>query len=479
MLSRRERLFLTVLFALSLPAVTARLYSSDEVQYFSYLRSLWFDHDVSFENEYQYFYDHQIARSPDFHTTFLELETAAHRRINYGTIGSAILWAPFYAVGDGAARVMRAAGRNVAVDGYSPPYLAAVAYGSAFYGFAAIVLAVVAARRIIGTYALSSGFAAWLGTPLLFYMYIAPPFAHACSAFAVALFVTVWLQVRQTWRVSGVMALGAAAALMAMVREQDVFFALGPAVDFSIALIKGQGRAPAGGPREQWRTRDRVVAALAGCLAFALAYLPQLIAYQALNGRPRPSPLVTRKMHWHSPHALQVMADTDHGFLFWTPLAILAIAGLILMTTADRPSPSMPDAPLRADARRIGACMLLMIALQVYVSGAVASWTVAGAFGQRRFIGITIFLVVGLAALREWIRTDRGRIAANVAIVICVWWNLALTAEFGTSMMDRQKLELKRNAYDAFVTLPRMAPGLMYRYFTERASFYKPAEPAR
>ena len=123
--------------------------------------------------------------------------------------------------------------------------------------------------------------------------------------------------------------------------------------------------------------------------------------------------------------------------------------------------------------------MLLMIALQVYVSGAVASWTVAGAFGQRRFIGITIFLVVGLAALREWVRTDRRRIAANVAIAICVWWNLALTAEFGTSMMDRQKLELKRNAYDAFVTLPRIAPGLMYRYLTERASFYKPAEPAR
>ena len=41
-------------------------------------------------------------------------------------------------------------------------------------------------------------------------------------------------------------------------------------------------------------------------------------------------------------------------------------------------------------------------------------------------------------------------------------------AEFGTSMMDRQRLELKRNAYDAFVTLPRMAPDLIRRYFTER-----------
>jgi hypothetical protein len=46
-------------------------------------------------------------------------------------------------------------------------------------------------------------------------------------------------------------------------------------------------------------------------------------------------------------------------------------------------------------------------------------------------------------------------------------------------MMDRQKLELGRNAYDAFVTLPRMAPGLVYRYFTNRASFYKPAETTR
>jgi len=492
MLSRRERLLLAALFVLSLPAVTPRLYSSDEVQYFSYLRSLWFDHDVSFENEYQYFYDHQIARTPDFHTTFLELETAAHRRINYGTIGCAILWSPFYAVGDVAARVMRAAGRDVAVDGYSQPYLSAVAYGSTFYGFAAIVLAIIAARRVVGAYAFSSGLAIWLGTPLLFYMYIAPPFSHACSAFAVALFVTIWLNVRHTWSVAGAVALGAAGALMAMVREQDIFFTLGPAVDFALALIKGQApaarasrevgeRARAGvGPREQWEMRDKILAAFAGCVAFALGYLPQLLAYQALNGFPRPSPLVSRKMFWDSPHALQVLLDTEHGFLFWTPIALLALAGLILMaTTPERVVATTGDATRRTDTRRIGACMLLMVALQVYVSGAVASWTVAGAFGQRRFVGVTLFLVVGLAALRQSIRADATRIATTVAIVICVWWNLALIAEFGTSMMDRQRLELRKNAYDAFVTLPRTAPRLAYRYFTERASFYKPAEPVR
>jgi hypothetical protein len=40
-------------------------------------------------------------------------------------------------------------------------------------------------------------------------------------------------------------------------------------------------------------------------------------------------------------------------------------------------------------------------------------------------------------------------------------------------MMDRQRLELGRNAYDAFVTIPRMAPDLALRYLTRRDSFYQ------
>jgi hypothetical protein len=64
---RRFWLIFICLFLLSLPAVTPRIYSSDEIQYFSYLRSLWFDRDLSFENEYRYFYDRGIARSDGFH----------------------------------------------------------------------------------------------------------------------------------------------------------------------------------------------------------------------------------------------------------------------------------------------------------------------------------------------------------------------------------------------------------------------------
>jgi hypothetical protein len=120
-LSARELLALVLVFVVSLPAVTPRLYSSDEVQYFAYLRSLWFDHDVSFENEYRYFHERNIAQSAGYHETFLERHTETGRRINFGTIGCAILWTPFYAAGDLTARALRAAGGDVAVDGFSIP----------------------------------------------------------------------------------------------------------------------------------------------------------------------------------------------------------------------------------------------------------------------------------------------------------------------------------------------------------------------
>jgi hypothetical protein len=455
-LSRRELVVLVLVFAASLPAVTPRLYSSDEVQYFSYLRSLWFDHDVSFENEYRYFSDHNIAQSAGFHETFLEQQTATGRRKNYGTIGCAVLWAPFYAAGDVAARLMRAAGRDVAVDGFSKPYVAAVAYGSAVLGFAAILLSIAAARRLTGRAGtVAAGIAVWVGTPLFFYMYVAPPFSHACSAFAVALFVTVWLHVRDDWRVPGGIALGLSGALMAMVREQDIFFLAGPAVDFVLTAVRG--RSEEGNAIRQ--TGRFVAAGIAGCTAFAIGYVPQLLAYNALNGRPSPAADVQRKMTWYSPHALQVLASPEHGFFFWTPLAVLGLAGLFVLTR-------------RPDHRRIGACALLMVALQVYVSGAVGSWTVAGAFGQRRFVCLTILLVIGLAALLSSL-SQIPRRTVMLLTGLAVWWNLALMAEFGTQLMDRQRLELKKNAYDAFVTIPRMAPGLAYRYLTQRETFYK------
>ncbi len=474
--SGRTALVLVLAFLATLPGVTRRIYASDEIQYFAYLRSLWFDHDLSFENEYRYFYDTGVARNELFRETFLERTTETGRRLNFGTIGSALLWAPFYGAADLGVRAMGAAGRAVTIDGFGRPYVAAICYGSAIYGFLALLLSAAAARRVLalrGTpdagAASAALVAAWLGTPLLFYMYVAPGMSHAPAAFAVAAFVAVWLRVRERWSAKGLALLGALAALMAMVREQDAFFALGPALDFAGYLLR-----PGVAARDRLRPAVR---ALAGGAAFAVAYLPQAASYLVLNGHLGPSRLVSRKMSWSSPHALQVLFSPEHGFVFWTPLAVVAGLGLVMLLRAPRGTGDPgPDAD--PHVTRLGWALAAMGASQVYVAGAVESWTVAGAFGQRRFVDLTVLLVIGLAMVAWRLRGRAGRAGLALAVALTLWWNISLMIQFGAGLMDRQALNLRRNLYNSVVTVPRRLPEIAYRYMFRRESFYRGSQPA-
>jgi hypothetical protein len=451
MLLRREVIALCLAFAASLPAVTTRLYASDEIEHFAWLRSIAFDRDVSFENEYQYFFDAGVARSPGFHETFLERENEAGRRINYAPIGAAVLWAPFYAVGHVVALVTGAP-----ADGFSQPYVSAISYGSACYGFAAAVLSALIARRRVGRGLLAS-LVILIGTPLVFYAYVAPGFGHAASAFCVSLFVWVWLRARERWTVRDGILLGLAGGLMTLVREQDVLLVVGPGLDFLMhaysAMRSSDGAAA---------LRRSLTTAFAGTIAFLAGVTPQLLAYKALNGHFGPTTTAANKLSWSSPHGLSVLFSQEHGLIAWTPLVLLALAGLVVLARSKN-----------RDASRVAVLALLMVAAQAYTSGVVESWTVAGSFGQRRFIALTPVLVVGLAALLTAPRTPLARRLLTFAAVLCVWWNVGLMVQFGLHTMDRQKLTLAENARATFLELPFEAPRIAWRYLTDRSSFYK------
>jgi hypothetical protein len=244
---------------------------------------------------------------------------------------------------------------------------------------------------------------------------------------------------------------------MAMVREQDLFFVAGPALDFLRHAIRRPAMAT-------------VRTAGLGVAAFLLAFLPQLLAYKALNGHFGPTTLSTRKMTWTSPHAAGVLFSPEHGLFAWSPLLLLAFAGLVWLAVR-KPDAEHPEHP---DLAWIAQLALVMFAFQVYVSGSVESWTVAGAFGQRRFVAATPLFALGLAALL--VRTSRRRLARGallVAIGLGIWWNLGLMVQFGSHRMDRQRLTLSSNARTTFLELPVEAPSLLWRYLTARESFYR------
>ena len=121
-----------------------------------------------------------------------------------------------------------------------------------------------------------------------------------------------------------------------------------------------------------------------------VCYLPQVVAYVTLYGGLTSPYNLDERMLWHAPHFGDVLASPRHGFFFWTPLAAVALAGLgwFAATGAGRIG--------AADARRIGICLLAMFASQAYIAGSITRWTLAGSFGQRRFVGTTIILAIGV-----------------------------------------------------------------------------------
>ena len=465
---------LVLLYLLTLPLVTHDLRAADEIEYFAYLHSVAFDRDLDFLNEYSYFYNRfpekyscRESGKPDcksFKGTFIDTITPTGKRPNFGPIGTAILWAPFYLIGHLVALGMRALGSGVATDGYSQPYLRAITLGSALYALAGLLLAYRLCRTLVSERAAFwATLAIWLGTPVIFYSHLAPGYSHAVSLFAVSLFLFLWARWRDALTIPRAVAIGVVGGLIAMIREQDALFLAVPALYVGLGLFALLRRG-------DWRGIAREVVAVAALgIAAVVTFIPQLLTYQVLNGVPRPNKDVSDKMNAIPPHFWEVMFDPAHALPYWSPIVILAVVGLGLLTWRNP---------------RLGLALLVGFVVTWYINGAIKTWTTAGSFGARRFLNCTPIFIVGLAYAYEAILArlphPQSRVPGSLAwrvlvplvSLLAVAWNGGLILQFVTEMMDRQKLEWPKVLLNQF-RLPGQLAGIIRRLIVDRGSFYK------
>ncbi|MFZ9858038.1 MAG: hypothetical protein ACO3F2_06865 [Roseiflexaceae bacterium] len=425
------QILLGVLFMLSLFVSLPRVYATDEVQYYAWLRSVWFDGDVDFANEYTTFA--QLNPNSGIQDSILKEDRIRTKTGLYGNIapvGSAILWAPWFIVTDMVLRGMHSVGfgLDIPADGYSWPYQRAISYASAIYAFIGLLIT----YRI--TLQWSSIFSAqlatigiWLATPLVFYMTIQMPFAHANGFFVTACFIYSWLHTQKSpqsitwWGLLGITAGG-----MFLVREQLILFAILPVISVCMRLIqhiRQQHISTISSEIRAW-----VVAAIC-----AIAMLtPQVTAYMLVNGEPRPASEVSGKLNLCSPHALDTLIDFDttpepicnvgpepvkitpfsRGALVWSPILALAIVGLVLFAY---------KIPV------IGVPFIVAFILQVWINGAFGTtWHLSGAFGFRRLIECSAIFIVGLAYLLTYLEKRIHWSVLIVSVMLFIGWNMGL-----------------------------------------------------
>ncbi len=387
------------LVSVPLPRVDGQLVGSDGTYYYAYLPSLLIDHDLDFSNQYRRLMPQLSANSspplPDGTT-------------NKFAVGAALLWFPFFLLGHGIALILNASGFSTVPDGMGFAYQIPTLLGSITYGFVGVVLVYRICHRFFSP--LSSALAAiliWLATSLIYYMTAEPSMSHACSFFAVALFLELWLRFRPLPDLRQWVLLGITAGIVALVRLQDATWLVLPCMDSLLALRKSRNVG--------WRRQ------LGGICCFGAAawvtFLPQMVIWQILNGSiVRPGYVHAHEgFFWLAPKTLKVLFSLCHGLYSWHPILLFATAGLVLLYRKNRLLPAL---------------LGLMFAVQIYVIGSWHAWSGGDAFGGRMLISSLPALALGLAALVDWAAERRAMpIVVSLSLILVVW-NALLLAQY-------------------------------------------------
>jgi hypothetical protein len=463
--ARQYERFLFLLFLLTLPLMNPWV-RGDGVGYYAYARAPLIEHSLDFTHDYQY--ANQSFRADHVDAAGLprpEFRTLSGHLDNHFSVGPAILWSPFLLLAHAGVLLARALGSSVVADGFSAPYRYAMAFGTAFYGFIALLLSFrLACRYLRPLWSFLATIAIWWASSLPVYMYFNPSWSHAHSAFVVALFLVYWDATRESRTLQQWLILGLIVGLMLNVYYPNLMV-------LSILLLEAIGQyaqafrsGTAAFPSSTQLLARHLLFGLVVCLALLPTFVSRWIVY---GGPFKTGYLSLRDFLWSSPVFLQVLFSSNYGLFSWTPLLALACLGLILGAL------HIP---------RIGVPLLVAsVAFYLFIAF-YPDWAGISSFGNRFFVSLTPMFVLGLAMLLQ-------RFAANLAssrtatfvssgVLACfVLWNLGLIYQWGTHLVPvRGPISFRQAAYNQFVVVPGEMSHQLRSYLFRRSDLMRQIE---
>jgi len=429
----------------------------DGVGYYAYARSLLIERRLDFVKDWEHGNESFVMGRVDSSGHVLaDQYTSTGRIANLWSIGPSLLWLPFLALTHAGVLFADHFGAHIPPNGFSSPYLIAMAVATSAYGFLGLWLSFSLARKYFSE---SAAFLAtlgiWWATSLPVYMYFNPSWSHAHSAFVVSLFLWFWHRTQQDRTVAQWVVLGLISGLMMDVYYPNGIFLLIPlleAVPRYWETVKSRFRKNS----EAMSLFPRHLLYLG---AFLVSLLPTLISRRIIFGAAlKTGYMPAEAWKWRSPAFWSVLWSADHGLLSWTPILVLATIGLVLFLKVDRPL----------------ATKLIVCTLAFYVLIAIyPDWDGLSSFGNRFFVSLTPIFVLGLTAFFDYLargwREKRGRIAAVAFTAILIAWNLGLIYQWGTHLIPaRGPISWRAAAYNQVAVVPVEATRTLKNYLLRR-----------
>jgi hypothetical protein len=399
----RVAMLFATLFALGVAAqinLGARL-QSDGFYYFAYLRSIAFDRDVEFSNDYR------LIGLGDKPHLFEPTPTGYAQ--SAWTIGPAFVWAPFFAAAHPVATYLAATDPNVSTNGASFPYRQAVCIAGLVYALLASWFMFRLARLFFDA-TIAAGAVAFTigGSFMLWYIVKEPSMTHAPAMAGVAALAWFWAATHGRRTMAQWALLGLLAGFITMIRWQNALFAILPAYEALMLLIAAVRR----GDREGLRATLAAGALFTACAT--LGFLPQMLAWKSIYGSYLAVSPVGPQIRWWDPHLVDVLWSSRNGLLSWSPVLYIGAIGLIVFAVA-KPW--------------IGVPSLMAISVMVYFNASIQDWWGSAGYGGRRFDGTIPLFALGVAAFAERaaaVARQHPMKVVTAAGALLLVWNLTL-----------------------------------------------------
>jgi hypothetical protein len=388
----------------------------DVFGYYLYLPAAFIHHDIGLQDHA--WLDSVMKQYEPSATLYQLVDGPDGNRVIKYSAGMAVLYAPFFLIAHGTAHLL-----GYPADGFSPPYQYILAFGCLLYAllglfvFRKVLLhyfsdnwtALLLLLVVFGTNFLQ--LTAWDGTLLthtpLFLLYA----------------VLLWTTIRwhEQPRPRTALLLGATAGLITLVRPSEGVSLLIPL----LWLPKGEQ-----GWKQKWvqlRTHSGQIAAAAA--AFIIAASPQLFYWHAVTG------------HWIfysylnpgegfdflPPHLQDFLFSYRKGWLLYTPVMLLALAGIPVLWRQHRET--------------FWAILLFLVADLWVISAWSTWWYAGGSFSSRSLVPAYTVLAIPLGVFLQTLwhhKTWRWPIGVLTGLFVVL--NLFQTWQWNQRILPKDRI---------------------------------------
>ncbi len=224
------------------PKPDGRIVVGDALHHYVQLRSLVFDRDLHFQNEYVRMYR---LKGGEPGTEWVYESTPTGYVRNLMPVGPGLLWAPAFLLMTFAVWVGQIVGWDYPLDGYGRLFQAVAGLTGVVAAAVGVWFSYLASAELVGRRAAAwASIVLWLSSSAVYYSVISPTYSHAASLLTTSLFWWAFVRGRERDSLGRYAVLGALAGIAALMRWQDAIIMVVPAIELIWRRTQGLAVGP-------------------------------------------------------------------------------------------------------------------------------------------------------------------------------------------------------------------------------------------